>query len=483
MIFSVGPALLESEIDLLLIDRGTVTAPAGCGKTQIITKALTRHVDTKPILILTHTNAGIVALRGRLDKAGVRTKAYRLSTIDGWSMRLISTFPTRSAHCAELLNLANPSRDYPDIRVAAIQLLEAGHVSDVLAASYSRLIVDEYQDCSVRQHAIIACVSRVLPTCVLGDPMQAIFGFGADSLANWTEHVCTYFPVVGELKTPWRWINSSAESLGQWLLEARDNLVLGKSIDLRTAPGSVTWVHLDGTNDHQKRLVAARVKPPHTNGCVLIIGDSTKPDSQRQIASQTPGAVTVEAVDLKDLVSFAHALDVKAPDALERIANFAQSVMTNVGAESLMQRVQSLERGTARRPPTAVEKAALSFARIPCFAVAVDLLVEIGKDVGVRTHRPAVLRACINAMNLCAQADGLSFHEAAIRMREQNRWLGRPLPRRAVGSTLLLKGLEADVAVILDADSLDRRNLYVAMTRGSHALVVCARTPILSPGQ
>jgi DNA helicase-2/ATP-dependent DNA helicase PcrA len=75
----------------------------------------------------------------------------------------------------------------------------------------------------------------------------------------------------------------------------------------------------------------------------------------------------------------------------------------------------------------------------------------------------------------------LSFHEAAIRMREQNRLVGRPLPRRAVGSTLLLKGLEAEVAVILNAGALDARNLYVAMTRGSKTLTICARSPILNP--
>ena len=66
--------------------------------------------------------------------------------------------------------------------------------------------------------------------------------------------------------------------------------------------------------------------------------------------------------------------------------------------------------------------------------------------------------------------------------REQNRLVGRPLPRRAVGSTLLLKGLEAEVAVILNAGALDARNLYVAMTRGSKALTICAPSPILSPG-
>jgi DNA helicase-2/ATP-dependent DNA helicase PcrA len=66
-------------------------------------------------------------------------------------------------------------------------------------------------------------------------------------------------------------------------------------------------------------------------------------------------------------------------------------------------------------------------------------------------------------------------------MREQNRLIGRPLPRRAVGSTLLLKGLEAEVAIILNASGMNARNLYVAMSRGSKALTVCSATPILTP--
>jgi hypothetical protein len=155
--------------------------------------------------------------------------------------------------------------------------------------------------------------------------------------------------------------------------------------------------------------------------------------------------------------------------------------MRNVGAADLMRRVQSLVRGAARKPPTAVESIALSFIYAPSHRVAVDLLVEIGKEAGVSAHRPAVLRACIKALQLCGGTEGLSFHEAAIRVREQNRLGGRPLPRRAVGSTLLLKGLEAEVAVILNASALDARNLYVAMTRGSKSLTVCAPSPVLNP--
>ena len=458
-----------------------MTAPAGCGKTHLIAESLTRHNGIKPILVLTHTNAGVVALRGRLDHAGVPSKAYRLSTIDGWAMRLISTFPTRSAHKPEILKLATPATDYPNIRVAAAELLMAGHVSDILAASYARLIVDEYQDCSIRQHVAVAYAAQTLPTCVLGDPMQAIFGFGRDDLAKWDDQVCAYFPLTGELSTPWRWINAHAEPLGRWLFEVRGKLLRGEPVDLREAPAAVSWVELDGTQDHQRRLVAARVRPPDGDGRVLIIADSTSPESQRQFASQTPGAVTVEAVDLRDLLSFARNFNLVAPDALNGLARFAESVMTNVGAEDLVRRVQSLDRGTARNPPTDVETAALALVRSPSYRAAVDLLVEIGKEGGVRTHRPAVLRACIKALQLCDRPGGPSFHDAAIRMREQNRLIGRPLPRRAVGSTLLLKGLEAEVAVILNAGDLDAKNLYVAITRGSQALTVCSPTPILTP--
>jgi hypothetical protein len=472
------------DIDLLAIDRGAVTAPAGCGKTHLIAEALTRHSGRKPILVLTHTNAGVVALRGRLEAAGVSPKSYRLLTIDGWAMRLVSMFPKRSAHDPKLLKLSNPGADYPNIRMAAAKLLKAGHIGDVLGASYARLIVDEYQDCSVRQHALVGHAARTLPTCVLGDPMQAIFGFGEDNLPKWREQVCAYFPFVGELKTPWRWINAGTEPLGRWLLDVRDMLTRGEPIDLRAAPAAyVSWVELDGTEDHRRRLIAARVQPRGANDCVLIIGDSRSPESQRQFARQTPGAVTVEAVDLRDLMSFARTFELLAPDALERLAAFAESVMGNVSATDLVRRVRSLASGAARNPPSDVERAALALVGIPSYGAAVNLLVEIGKEIGVRTHRPGVLRACIKALQLCDSTTGLPFRDAVIQIREQFRLVGRPLPQRAVGSTLLLKGLEAEVAVILDAGTLNAPNLYVAMTRGSRGLTICSQTPVLHPAQ
>jgi AAA domain len=471
--------MADPEIDLLSIARGTVTAPAGCGKTHLIAQALERYRGTKPILVLTHTNAGVAALRSRLDKAGVAATVYRLATIDGWAMRLIGRFPDRSEISSDILALTNPKKDYPEIREAAWRLLKAGHIQDVVKATYARLIVDEYQDCSVAQHAIVYYAAGVLPTCVLGDPMQAIFGWQGNALADWDNHVCKHFPLSGELATPWRWRNAGTEEFGLWLLEVRQRLKNSTSVDLTSAPEEVTWVHLDGTEDRVRQLRAARTKAPDGEGTVLIIGKSTSPSSQQEFASQTPGAVTVEAVDLRDLVQFARTLSFQSPDALEKIATFAASVMTNVGASDLIRRVGVLERKMERKGASDVERVGLRFQAERSPASAVDLLVEIGKEAGVRTHRPAVLRACIKALHSCDGSEGNTFHDAAVRAREQNRMLGRPLPKRAVGSTLLLKGLEADISVILDASDLDARNLYVAMTRASKRLIVCADAALL----
>lgn len=127
------------EIDIFQARLGSVTAPAGCGKTQLIADSLGLHTDKKPVLVLTHTNAGVTALRSRLHRAGVPNSAYRVSTIDGFAMRLATKFPLRAGLNAEVLSLLNPNADYPAIRRAVQHLLEAGHISESIASTYSRL--------------------------------------------------------------------------------------------------------------------------------------------------------------------------------------------------------------------------------------------------------------------------------------------------------------------------------------------------------
>ena len=466
------------EIDIFRARLGSITAPAGCGKTQLIADSLSQHTDNKPVLVLTHTNAGVNALRARLQRGGVPSSAYRVSTIDGFAMRLAAKFPLRAGLNARVLELANPNADYPAIRSAVHGLLRAGHISDPIASTYSRLLVDEYQDCNISQHAIVCSIAQTLPTCVLGDPMQAIFGF-RDPLVHWEREAQAAFPPIGALQTPWRWQLAGMDALGTWLLQVRALLQAGQSVDLRRAPEGVQWIRLTQGTEVQQRLLAARTEAPNRDGRVLVVGDPINTNGRHQLTMQTPGATSVEAVDLRDLVNFARRFDLASPNALRQLVEFATSLMTGVDATNLLARVETIRSGRALKPPTLAETAAVTFMSVPSYTTSIDLLQSLADKPGVRVYRPELLHCCISALRAAGVAGG--FIGAAIQARERNRHQGRPLGRRAVGSTLLLKGLEADVAVVLEPERMTAQHLYVALTRGARLIVVCSSTPFLTP--
>ena len=467
--------------DLLAIPRGLVVAPAGCGKTHAIVAALERHRSSKPILVLTHTNAAVAALRQRLRALRVPQSAYRLATIDGWAMHLVATFPTRSG-CPEGPVRRQP--DYRHIRNQAAQLLSAGHITTILAASYDRLFVDEYQDCSIRQHRMVVSAAHSLPTVALGDPLQAVFSFDhLDPLADWCEDVRGFFPHAGEMDEPWRWRNAGNAELGQWLSAVRESLLEGAAIDLLCAPDCVRWMRLRGdASDHATRLTAARCPNCVQSQTALVIGDSRSEDSRHRVARSVPGLVAVEPVDLRSVTSFALRLEGAAGCELSATLAFAGAIMTNVSPKDVLKRVRILEAGRARKPPDEVEQAALRLCDTPTAEAAANLLDACSRRPGSRVFRPEAFRVALRALRMCRPGpDGVSPAEAAIKVREERRAVGRRLPNRGIGSTLLLKGLEADHVVILDVATLDSNNLYVALTRGSRTATICSLSAKIVP--
>lgn len=467
------------EIDLLAIDRGSVTAPAGCGKTELITESLKTHSGSKPILILTHTNAGVAALRTRLNRAGVSGNRYRLATIDGWALKLIKMFPSVSGHDPSITDVLNPRRDYPAIRQAASILLQRRHLWALLQASYDRVIVDEYQDCNTVQHAIVCALAQELRICVLGDPMQAIFSFGGNVLVDWEHEVRRFFPPSGELSTPWRWRKVGADDLGQWLLFVREELLAGCSIDLRQAPSpGVEWCPLGNGNDSEVRRQAAKTTISTPGARVLVIGEATNVTGHHDCAKQTPGAVVIEAVSLNQLIRFAEDFNPEAENSLSVLAAFAQSTITGVSAAELAKRLAAINSGRSRKPPSPAELEALSYQKAPSYDTAVNYLEACHSMTGTRVFRPALLFSGIESLRTARQK-GCALKEAAIQVRENYRAKGRQIPNRGVGSTLLLKGLEAEVVVILNGDELTKQNLYVALTRGAMRVIVCSTSPKL----
>lgn len=464
---------MSSEINLLSIQRGSITAPAGCGKTQLIVSALEGHSHPLPVLILTHTNAGVAALRQRLKIHQIDESKFKLATIDGWCLQISSQFPKRSGIDPERLKLLTPNIDYPAIRGATNKILKEHHLDDIFKSNFTHLIVDEYQDCSTIQHEAIVQFSNVLPTCVLGDPLQAIFGFKGNTLVDWVKDVQSYFVPSGELTIPWRWKNAGCESLGLWLLEARKLLVSGQAIDFSKKPPEIKIVSLVPGVEHNQILQAASQQTPNKEDSVLIIGDSMNVKSRHQIAGSVHGATTVEPVDFKDLINFAQTYDQRY--AFTQIHSLMKELMTGIAPLNLDNRVQTIQANKQRNPPTPFELKIIEFIKSPTNHSAIELIKEFSSQENVRVYRPAIYNACLKGFQIAADNPEIPLKDAMIRIREQNRAVGRKIPKRAVGSTLLLKGLEAEHVVILNADDLDARNLYVAMTRGSKSITLCSK--------
>ena len=470
--------MAELEIDIFSQRAVSVMAPAGCGKTELITSALKLRVAAKPALVLTHTNAGRAALEQRLKRAGVPSTTARVATLDSWAIRVVQSFPSRSGLTDGTLRVQGTSANYSGIRAAALQILQAGHISKIIQATYSRVIVDEYQDCGISQHGMVVALATLLPTAVLGDSLQAIFNF-AGPVVDWSTHVTPNFIALPSLQTPWRWNRAGAHELGEWLLcVVRPALIAGHSIDLTTAPKQVEWVELKGGAHElpEQRLVAAKKR--YTNASVLLIADSANKQSQWDAAARGR-AHMVEALDMKDFIEFSARFDAFGEDALEQVISFAGTLMSGLSPQNLVKRTRSLASGRAKTRATHIEELALRYCGKPSFGAASELLEEFCKSSEIYTYRPDVARLCIKALR--AASAGLTFQAAAIKERERFRHMGRTMPNRAVGSTLLLKGLESDIAVILEPERMNARHLYVAMTRGSKKLVICSKQPVLIP--
>jgi DNA helicase IV len=74
-----------------------------------------------------------------------------------------------------------------------------------------------------------------------------------------------------------------------------------------------------------------------------------------------------------------------------------------------------------------------------------------------------------------------NLEEAAWQVRYRTSITGRTPYARVVSRTLLVKGLEYDHAIVLDAGALSAEHLYVAMTRGAASLTVLSASAVIDP--
>ncbi|MCZ2156724.1 MAG: AAA family ATPase [Bryobacterales bacterium] len=225
-----------------------MVAPAGCGKTHLIAEAVSAYQGSGRQLVLTHTHAGVDAIRARLKKFKADPRRYRIETIAGWCLRMSSSFPQLSK-----LTSARPiAGEWETVYAAAALLLESATIRTVVAQSYG-IWVDEYQDCTMAQHAVVMLLAGIIPCRILGDPLQGIFSFG--ELIDWDRDVRPNVDCQIVATTPWRWRDSNP-ALGTWLQGVRASLLAGQDVDLRGAP--ISWKTTGYGNVQQAQVAICR---------------------------------------------------------------------------------------------------------------------------------------------------------------------------------------------------------------------------------
>jgi UvrD/REP helicase N-terminal domain len=456
---------------------GSVIAPAGCGKTECIVDVVKKASER--YLVLTHTLAGVDSLRKRLKQKGVNAKFFDLETIAGWSLRFARAFPRRSG----LTSRKPGGGEWPIVYAAAERLVVGGFITSVLKASYKGVLVDEYQDCTLAQHRLVASLLRNLPVFVFGDPLQAIFGFREDKTVDWNTDVKRSFPQIGKLTKPWRWNRVPNYELGAWLMGARDQLVSAGQVDLSDAPLCVSRISPKSFSkeDIRRANVKAGLSPKlKDDETLIVISDKASEVIRASLASKIK-CTTIEPIACRSLSEFIASLKlVNGKARLKLVLDFAENAMTGVNKTAFERRVHRLSSGwLAKKTRTEAEQAALDVLASGDLRPVLNLLEALRRQGARAPHRRELLSATCKALRLVIAGEKVDLESAVWHVQNEVRHAGRRLAKRSVGSTLLIKGLQFDHAVIIAPDKLSKNDLYVALTRASKTITVVSGAAIL----
>ena len=463
-------ALRSMAMGLLAAAPCSVEMPAGTGKTHLLAAAAaTAAAEGKRSLILTHTNAGVDAIRKRLHQFGVSASLVRVETITSWAFALVRSYSVIADITVSELPIWTLSDDY---LVGATKVAEADAIIDVLQASFHHLFVDEYQDCTLVLHGfVLALAAAISKTVLLGDRLQAIFTF-AGPIATWEGNVLAGFPDFKLTVEAHRWHGHNAE-LGQWLLDIRPQMVDGEAFDF---------------NDHQVPGLqfVLGTGPAALSGVAHSFRDFDEsvvlldkwPDDVAGHASRLGGTYSVmEDISGKFMRAQLQALPDEGDYLLANwFARFAKECVVGLaGIDSPIlrklqqnQSVTHYARAGLGDVLTAIDQLRLN----PTYAQLGVAAKVIREATSVRVYRWEAWNDTREAIAMTAESGGPALDNLA-RIRDRLRRAGRTRHNRIASRTLLVKGLEYDHVIIADVNKMrDPRNLYVALSRARKSVTI-----------
>jgi hypothetical protein len=454
----------------------SIEMPAGTGKTQVVAAiAAVAQERGSRTLVLTHTHAGVDAIRRRLKQFDVGAGAVHIDTITGWAFDLVRSYP-------DIAGIRVP--DDPDWSKSAeyvegaVKVAESSAIQDMHRVSFDYFVVDEYQDCNEGQHELIVAIADAIPAaCVLGDRLQGIFGFRGQVLVDWDVHVLPRFPAHIRDHHPWRW-DGHNEDLGAWLLSIRPTLMAGSPLDL----SSVSITGLNWKASDPTRLATSAFQRHPEGESVLVLGQWA--GDANEVARNLNGMYGVmEDLQGRFMVDFLTAIDASTPSSYASLlAAFAKDCFSGLGRIDRAIQIkldQGQPVGHLNRPGLEPVLSALdTLLAEPSLSSLLSAMSMVAATPSLQLFKREAWNDSRKAIETSSENPEVSCVAALSRIRDALRHTGRTPSKRVVSRTVLVKGLEYDHVIIANADILTSyRNLYVALSRARKTLTIFSASP------
>lgn len=473
-------------------------APAGYGKTHTIAECLNFTPQGERQLILTHTHAGIASIKEKIKKLNIPSNKYQVETISSFAQKYVLSF-----YIQDNMPFQENAKEYYNFIIqTATKLFKCHSIKRIINGTYKGLFVDEYQDCTKPQHEMILALSEILPTHLLGDPLQGIMNFDNDLVDFGTD--LTDFEIIPELNTPHRWYtDGNNKDLGDALKEIRGILQTesNKGIDLsKYNLNKVLHVIKIEEGDIYKPDSVYRkglkklIENPEFESLLLLVPEYSKggvPKGNvfdraklRTLIDYKRKLVLIEAIDEKTFYSIAKKIDsiiVDIDTSKFKIKKICSEILTQLfevtsinewfkqSDNRLIQKNRSEEdKSKSEKLNNIIE----IFISTPSPKTLKNFLLFLKNELHFKYKRPGLLNSVFKALDN-AHEENQSVYQSMVSHKNVIRRIGRKINGKCIGTTALTKGLEFDTVAILDAhEFICPKNFYVAITRASKRLII-----------
>lgn len=453
-------------------DKTVLIAPAGYGKTYTIVECL-KYTRGKQ-LILTHTHAGVASIKSKLQESKNREINCNVETISSFAQKYVNHF-----YYGVDVPLPEDANNYHSFMLKKLfEILKSNIVQLIIQSSYSGLFVDEYQDCSKSQHQIIMLLSDIIPTHLLGDPLQGIFNFN-DDLVDMTLDLI-HFDKHSDLSVPQRWFNCKKYELGNALKDVRDLLQQNKAINLNHYSKSIQTYQINEADKYQSGSnYYKQIKKLSGEDDILIIDPvSNSINSRVKFIQLFKEYKLIESIDDKDFYNLAkkcdHFIDNSSDDNLFNILSI---LFNKTGLKYWFN-----EHGFKKKKDSDEQNEIFKIRQLYADKISLKkILIATKKLKEIKCYRISLFNSLLKAIDL-ANEKSTSIYDGMVEQRNILRRSGRKISGKCIGTTLLTKGLEFNTVVILDAHKfMCPKNLYVAMTRCKNELIIFTKHMVLEP--